>query len=619
MRLLLAPASVAVLTLVPLWAETSPPARPKAGPVAIMKSSEIRPGMKGTAWTVFEGNQAEPIPVEIVGLWKNSWGPKQDVILAKMGGRAQRTNVAGGMSGSPVYIDDKLIGAVALRLSTFSPDAICGITPIEHMLEINDLDASRPPEARVPDDRRRAASLAIPADLLAQVVAAGASPGLLQQNPVLVPIETPLAFSGFHDSVLTEFRPYLEQMGVAAVQGGASGAVRGAQPAPGWQSALQPGEAITGVLVDGDMSVTGLGTVTYNDGKRVLGFGHSFFNLGPVSMPMSQSEVLMVLSSQFQPNKFANASFIAGALKQDRHSGIMGELGVAADMIPVSVNIRSFSDAKAVRDVKQYHFDVFVHQKWTPFLMMMTVFNTLQGINEFADETTYRLSGQVEFDNHQKLSLTTMIASNEMPVPASMQLAGWWAEKFNRLFLNPVAMPRLTQVNATIDLLPDRRTASIENAWLSSSEVAPGGELSGKVFLRPYRGERIAHDFRFAVPANLPRGEHRLMISDADALNRLQAAAGTANRFIDIDQTVSLLNQERSNSRLYFSIVEPRPTVFVDDKALTSLPASVLNVLQANRNPARPLVASPDSAAEQLTLDFDHVISGSISLRFTVR
>src|SRR5229473_2420923 len=124
---------------------------PKAGPVQIMKSSELKPGMTGTAWTVFTGTEAEAVPVEIIGLWKNAWGPKQDVIIGKMGGKAQRTNVAGGMSGSPVYIDGKLIGAVALRLSTFSPDAICGITPIELMLEINDLDKSQPSDARTPD------------------------------------------------------------------------------------------------------------------------------------------------------------------------------------------------------------------------------------------------------------------------------------------------------------------------------------------------------------------------------------------------------------------------------------------------------------------------------------
>src|SRR5262252_8588707 len=169
--------SVAVLSCSAAPSATIPP-RPQAGKVEIMKSSELKPGMKGYAWTVFQGTVPEPVPIEIIGLWKNQWGPRQDVILAKMGGKAARTNVAGGMSGSPVYVDGKLIGAVALRLSVFSPDAICGITPIDLMLEINDLDKSRRLDAKTPDKLKVAKVDAITA------------PGMM------TPIETPLTFSG---------------------------------------------------------------------------------------------------------------------------------------------------------------------------------------------------------------------------------------------------------------------------------------------------------------------------------------------------------------------------------------------------------------------------------------
>src|ERR1700733_3671633 len=124
---------------------------PKSGKVELYPEADLRPGMQAVAWTVFQGSKPEPVPVEIVGIWENAWGPKQNIIIGKMGGKAIRTNVAGGMSGSPVYIDGKLVGAIALRLSTFSPDAICGITPIEEMLEINELDQSRPQDAKVPD------------------------------------------------------------------------------------------------------------------------------------------------------------------------------------------------------------------------------------------------------------------------------------------------------------------------------------------------------------------------------------------------------------------------------------------------------------------------------------
>jgi hypothetical protein len=593
--------------------------RPRTGKVEIFRQADLKPGMQATAWTVFTGSEPEAVPIEIVGVLKNAWGPKQDIIIGKMGGKAARTNVAGGMSGSPVYIEGKLVGAVALRLSVFSPDAICGITPIELMLEIKDFDRTTPSNAKVPTQVAQRASVEVPSEMLAQVVSAGATGRFQEQARLMVPIETPLTFSGFSERTLREFSPLFQQLGMTAVQGGASGNLRSPKPAAGWQDSLQPGDAVAGVLVSGDMSVTGLGTVTYNDGKQVLAFGHPFFNLGPVDMPMSRGEILMVLSSQYQPNKVGNATEIVGALKQDRHSGIMGELGTTSAMIPVDVTVRSHTDGDSVLKEKDLHFNVFVHQKWTPYLMMVTLFNSIEGLNDFAEESTYRLSGQIELEGHPDLSLSTMLAPSELPVPAPMLLAGWWGDKFNRLFLNSVQMPKLKRVNATIDLLPERRIATIENAWVAKSEVEAGAEVPVKVFLRPYRGERIERDFTVKLPAGLSKGDHRILLSDADTLNRMQSAAGMMNRFIDLPQMVSLINQERSNNKLYVSLIQQRPTIYSEDKTLPSLPASVQNVMQTGRTASRSMMSSAESASEEMAIPFAQVISGSYSLRITVK
>jgi hypothetical protein len=480
----------AVALTVPLFSAPSAqttPARPGIGQPELMPSSELRRGMKGIAWTVFDGSRPEPVPVEIIGLWKNAWGPKQDIILAKMYGKALRTNVAGGMSGSPVYVNGKLIGAVALRLSVFSPDAICGITPIDLMLEINDFDGTVPADARTPDKVKANAEVAMPNDMVAQVVAAGASPRIAE-SPVMVPIETPLTFSGFEPGTLDTFGPLFRQLGISAVNGGATSTTSIAKPGPGWRTALKPGEAVAGLLVSGDMSITGLGTVTYNDGRRVLAFGHPFFNLGPVEMPMSKGEILFTNASAFQPNKFGNATEVVGALKQDRHSGIMGVLGETAEMVPVTVRVRSFGDDNSVRKQKDFRFNVFVQQKWTPYLMMVTLFNSISGLNDYREECTYRVSGKIELAGNQSMQLTTMQAPGEMSVPAPMVLAGWWGDKFNRLFMNAVKNPQLKRVDAVVDLLPDRRVATIENAWIPTDDVQPGEEVPLKVYLRPYRG-----------------------------------------------------------------------------------------------------------------------------------
>ncbi len=173
--------------------------RPKAGKVEILRLKDVKPGMQGIAWTVFSGTEPEPVPIDIIGTWKGQLGPQQDVILAKMGGKAKETNVAAGMSGSPVYIDGKLVGAVALRFSVFSPDAICGITPIERMLEIQDFDKSRPSDARTPERNagQRAASIEIPGEMLGRLVSAGADGSFPQHVPTLTEIDTPLVLSGF--------------------------------------------------------------------------------------------------------------------------------------------------------------------------------------------------------------------------------------------------------------------------------------------------------------------------------------------------------------------------------------------------------------------------------------
>jgi hypothetical protein len=592
---------------------------PKAGKVDIFPLKDVKAGMHGTAWTVFSGSEPESVPIEVIGIMRGQNGP-QDIILAKMGGKAQGTNVAAGMSGSPVYIDGKLVGAVALRFSVFSPDAICGITPIEYMLEINDFDKSRPVGARTPQSPsgERAAAVEVPGNLLGQLVGAGAQSSFARV-PTMTPIDTPLVLSGFSEATVSTFQPLFNQMGIVAVQGGASAAYMTSKPAKGWEHSLNPGEAVSGILVSGDMSMTGMGTVTYNDGKHVLAFGHPFFNLGPLDMPMAKSEILMVMSSAFQPTKFGNATEVVGALHQDRFSGIMGELGSEAPSIPVHLKVRSMGPNNTVVKERDLHFNVFVHQKWTPFLMTLTLFNSLQQVNEYADEITYRMHGDVVLDGLPNMTGSTMLAPSDLPAPAAMVLASWWGDKFNRLFLNSVTTPKLKSVEVSVDLLPERRSATIESAWTPATEVEAGSQVPVKVYLRPYRGDVVEKSFNVKIPAGMPKGDHRILLCDADTMNRLPHAAANGNRYMDIPETISLLNQERSNNQVYVSLVEGRPTYYADDKTLPSLPSSVLNVLQTERTASRGLIGTPESAQEQLAIPFEQVVSGSYSLRITVK
>ena len=204
-------------------------------------------------------------------------------------------------------------------------------------------------------------------------------------------------------------------------------------------------------------------------------------------------------------------------------------------------------------------------------------------------------------------------------MPAPMVLATWWGDKFNRLYLNNVKPAEVKRVDVTVDLLPERRVATIENAWVADPDVRAGEDVPVKVFLRPYRGEPIVREFKVHVPSGLPKGDHRILLSDANTVNRMQNMAGMVNRFIDLPETVSLLNQERSNNKLYVSLVESSPTAYYDDKTMPSLPSSVLNVMQAGRASNRSLITSSETATEQMALPFDYMVTGSYSLRIHVK
>ena len=428
------------------------------------------------------------MPVEIIGISKNMWGPKQDIILGKMGGKAARTNVAKGMSGSPVYINGKLIGAVSLGLSQFSPDAICGITPIELMLEINGNDKSRPADGA----HARQGGVGEPGR-------DGGAAGIADSDRFAAGV------FGNQWRYAARFQLDLPADGPAHGAGLGRRADHGSKPVAGWEHALNPGDSVATVLVDGDMGISAFGTVTYNDGKRVLAFGHPLFNLGPVDMPLAKSEVVLTLASQFQPSKMANATEIVGALRQDRHSGIMGELGATSPMIPVTLKVRSLDAKEAVLSEKDFHFNVFVHQKWTPTLMMLTLYNSISNLNDFADETTYRLNGKVEMNGPRNIGLATMQATGDMPMPAPMALALWLGDKFNRLYLNNVNTPDVKGVTMSLDLLPERRVAAIETRVGGEHRCAgrrrPGGESFAAAVSRradPARGH-------VKIPAGWPR------------------------------------------------------------------------------------------------------------------
>jgi hypothetical protein len=306
-----------------------------------------------------------------------------------------------------------------------------------------------------------------------------------------------------------------------------------------------------------------------------------------------------------------------GALRQDRHSGIMGVLGESAEMIPVSLTVRSWA-AGAPRDTK-LRFNVFVHPKWTPYLILLTTFNSLQDLNDgTSDEATYSLSGKIEFDGLEPLELRDTVTTLDAPMPAPLQLASWWAERFNRLYTLAEGAPKIRHIESVIEVHPQRRIVTIESALLDSSEVVPGGEIRGRVVLRPWKGPAETREFRLRAPLSIAKGEHHILIADSDVMNRAQFVAGMVNRHLSAAEAVSLLRQERANSQVNITLMESRPSVYEDDRTMAALPASVLNVLTSTRT-SGPMVTTAETVRASESFLLDGVVSGNLSLHITVK
>lgn len=587
---------------------------PESGPVEILPIEQVTAGMKAVAWTTFEGREPEPMPIEILGKLTNAWGPGQDIIMAKVGGRGERTKVAGGMSGSPVYHDGKLLGAIALRFGSFTADAIAGITPIELMLEIQEFDQSRPQTAAASPEAD-AVDLGAEHDLAAQVWAHSlAEPEAGSQ--LLTPIDTPLTFSGIADGAIDLFGGHFRRLGFSTVQGGAvaGSATVGSTDVDG---ALRPGEPIAAVMMRGDMSATALGTVSYNDGKRVLAFGHPLFNSGPIEAPIATANIVHVLASAFSPVKIANAGDIVGALRQDRHSGIMGVLGETARLIPVHVEVNTYDDNDALVKSSEFNYEIFQNQKLTAQILMLALYNSMFGLNDFSSEATFRLKLEAEFEGADPVSFETLQSVSRLPVPAPLLLASAVASRIQRVLANPIDPPAVEGLDVTIDLLPQRRVAAIEQLWVERRVVRPGETLKGKVFLQRFQGETKAYPFEIEIPAGAGKGRLTLMASDAAALDRRRQMAVARGGTLNTAQTVSLLNQERSNDRVYVSLLARSLTAHIEDRSFPNVPATVLAVMRDSAQGR--MMIEPQSPQAQVSIAAEAIVGGRRTLTIEVR
>lgn len=583
-------------------AQTPAPTLPSQQDTAttkVMKVDDVRPGMKGVGYTVFQGTKPEPMGVEVLGVLRNLNGPKSDVVLVKLvGEKPEFTGVVAGMSGSPVYIDGKLLGAIAYRIGQFSKEPIAGVTPIEQMLEINEFDQSVPQSGAAASARLSGASRT-------------STPGKDESNPIqsyaqyLTPIDAPFVFNGFNEAAIKQFAPALSAVGITPVMGVGS-ASKDKQPEP-----LAPGSAVSAIMVRGDMDVAATCTVTYMDKDHLLACGHPLMQFGMVDMPMTKANVVATLSSPLNAFKIINTTEAVGAFVQDRHTGILGRFDRDPKMIPVTLSIHGPSGPR------EYHYEVLNNAKLTPVMMMTTVYNALMGMNQYGEETTYRMNGRIHVNGFSDVRLTNMFSPVDAN-PTAYAVAMSLGDHFGRIYDNPFEAPTVSGVNLEFDLEPERRAAVLESARTDVTEARPGDEITIEAVLRPYRGDRIVRRIPVRVPTSVPKGSLRILVSDAETLDRARRSTPAMGRRMDLHSTIEVLNKEHLNDHLYVSLLEANPQATVEDKVMPAVPLSVMNVMEGMRA-TQEMVVFSESAVNEASTPVGYVVSGAQIISVSIK
>ena len=538
--------------------------------------NELKRGMTATAWTVFSGTKPEPMAVEILGVLRGGRGPGHDMILAQLhGAKPEYTGVVAGMSGSPVYIGNKLLGSISYHIGMFSKDAIAGITPIEDMLEVRDLPIGGPLEqARMPRDT------AAPANAFNGSIGALSVPGLSGSDTMFQPMETPLVMSGFSPEAIRLWKQKMAGTGLDMVAAGGIGSgssKSGDEPTMASTSDVLPGSAVSLQIVRGDLEIAATCTVTYIDPRQLLACGHPVLQAGPISLPMTKAEVVTTLASSLQSFKVINTGDTIGAFTEDRESAIRGVFGTRAHMIPLHVTM------KGTQKTRKLNVEILDLAPLTPQAVLVVLFQALLENNESTADTSYHLTGSIAMDGYPPAPLDLWApATDNMPAP--MMAALETGERFAKFYSNSARHGTMRSINLQIEAIPRRISVELESARLISGNIVhPGDTVTVEATVRPW--QQTARNVRIPVtiPTRLETGTVRVLVSDAGVLDRTLDQPRMIPRPVDMESILSQVNSQHRADRIYVSLLLPETQAGMEGKTLSSLPISIANALESLR------------------------------------
>ena len=572
---------------VPAESTGSQPAGPPRNP-GFFPLDQVHAGLTATAWTVFQGATPEPMQVEILGVLRGARGPGQDLILARLrGAKPEYTGVVAGMSGSPVYIEGKLAGALSYRIGQFTKEPIAGITPIEQMLEVRNQSSSEIAggwnaagggQTTRTTSALSASSRAASADLLDQ--RGGSEAADNDGSRTFRPMETPLVMNGLAPEAIRFWQDHTAGTSLDSVSAGGSSVAGGASAAPASAAsrALEPGSSVSMQLVRGDVEIAATCTVTWLDPRQLLACGHPVLGAGPVSLPMTAAEIVATVASPLNAFKIVNTGATIGAFTEDRESAIHGVFGAQARMIPMHIAVDAPTGPRKV------NVEILDLPSLTPLAMQVVLLNALTQTNESSEALSYHLTGSIELTGYPPMPLD-LWGTSAQGAPASFDAALLAGQQFTRLYANAARQDLIRQVDVHVEAAPRRVQVILEKARLVSGDIAHAGdrveiEATLQPWQQPERNVRVA----FRLPARLTEGNLRVLVSDGATLDRALIQPRFNAPPPGVEALLDAARSQHRADRLYVSLLVPDAQAGVEGQSLADLPLSMANALEPMRD-----------------------------------
>jgi len=558
---------------------------PPPGNAGVFPLSQVHRGLMATAWTVFQGTKPEPMQVEILGILHGALGPGQDLILAQLhGAKPEYTGVVEGMSGSPVYVGDKLLGALSYRIGQFSKEPIAGITPIAQMLEVKDLPIqaeSSPSRDSAPADRQSASRDPSP---------------LADSGMQMQPMETPLVMSGFSPAAIDFWRSNVHLPGLESVAAGGMGQSQtgntlDVNPDMNAVKALQPGGSISALLVRGDLEISATCTITYIDPKQLLACGHPVLQSGAVSLPMTTAEVVATLASPLNAFKIINTGALVGAFTDDRQSAIRGVLGQKARMIPVHIAIDGAGTPGKL------NVEILDQPDLTPQAFEVVLYESLLERNQSSSQMSYHVTGTIDLDGFPPVPVDSWASGGETN-SAQLMVAAEATARFNAIYTNGERRGLVRAIDLHAEAIPHRISVALESARLVSSNMVHAGDtIEVEATLRPWQQPTRNVRIKIKLPERLESGNLRLLVSDGATLDRTLNQPKLAPRAATMASVLERARRVHAPDRLYVSILAPETQAGWNGETLAAVPLSIANALEPVRS-AEDISLNGESAEE---------------------